>query len=605
MSFTRMPWLFATSLPLFLALVASFAVAPAAHALSSLNELTGWQAEDAVSNELDWNPTTKPPVIKAKGAKATDNQMVSRYEMAVALSKLLGNLNDQLTSLEAQKADKADIEALQRLQAQARTDLQTLTASLNEGLAVNATKNAEQDGRIKLLERVQIHGDMTVGALADISNGGTGGNTQLQDSISSVARLRLNIDVPVVEPENEDSKWGQGIISTRLIAAVGRYGPAGNAGGNTGTNYAFNAYSRVSSDVSAFNEGFGTGAAGKLQGQNGLTSNTRANLFMESAFYKQKLRSGVPLLTDLPGFDIMPDSPDWKTTGDIYAGIVRWWDLFDVSPYRGNEMAQFQNNAFINIPGIAVNVAQPMVGYALHQGLGKAASADFTTAIGSVDVGDALNGLNLTYEAKLNYLPTFLPEAMQKPGSAYVGAYHIWLAGNRNFNKNIQTASSYTRRDGTAFDPNFGNSNVTSVYAGWNQEWFRGIGTNVSFLYNPNSPTAILFTTQQPGPANVAAGAKTSLSSVVSIPMTAFGKGTFRPNDSIGLGYAYVQVMDGGSDFSSISGRGLEHVAEAYYRFQINPSFNIMPSVQVIGNSLGLTQNKFNTVLGCRMNYMF
>jgi hypothetical protein len=332
---------------------------------------------------------------------------------------------------------------------------------------------------------------------------------------------------------------------------------------------------------------------------------TRPNLFLESAFYKQEFKDGIPLLTDIPGFGGSVGKEGFETTGKLYAGLVRWWDLFDVSPYRGDENSQFQNNAFVNVPGVAVNVAMPMVGYQWHQGLGSSLSSDVGVGLGSIDVGDLMDGLNLTYEAKLNYVPTFLPEALHKPGSVYAGAYHIFLAGNRNFNESIQANLNYTKRNGNTYNPDFNQDTHSAIYAGWNQEWWRGIGTTFSYLYNQSGVTPVLFTTQQPGPANVAAGAKSAFHGVVSVPMSVFGD-KIRPQDTIGLGYAFVNIQDGGTQGAAgFSNVAMEHVLEAYYRFRVNDAFSIMPSIQMIVNPLGLTQNGTTTALGCRLNYTF
>jgi DNA-binding transcriptional regulator YbjK len=582
-----------------IALAASIPLTSHGYALSSLNDL--------VETGTPQQPTTAvaaPAMATVEEAtQGKPNQAVTRYQMVTTIANLMDQLQKDIQTLEEQKADKEQIDQVRALFSQLGQQL----AHVTQDIEANNGKDLEQDKRLGLLEKVQIHGDMSLGAIADMSRNGLNGSDTVPDAISSVARLRLSFDVPVVTPESDTSLLGPGGISSRIIAAMGRYGPSGSDS-NAGANYTFNAYSRVAADVSAFNEGFGTGSVGGTSGpnlfkQSGLTSYSRPNVYLESAFYKQNLREGVPLLTDLPGLDLDSDNrKGFTTSADLYAGIVRWWDIFDVSPYRGNEMAQFQNNAFINIPGIAVNYAQPMVAYTLHQGLGESASADFSVGLGSPDAGDFLNAMNLTYEAKLFYTPRFLPEKFQKPGSIYAGGYHIWSSGNRDF----VNLFSYTRRDGTSFNANeFDQYGSNSVYAGWNQEWWRGIGTNVGFVWNQGSPSIIMLTTQQPGPANVAIGAKSAFTSVVTVPLSAIRPETKRTKDLIGLGYAYAQMQDGKVDLSAISGTGLEHVVEGFYRFQVNDAFSIIPSFQVIGTPLGLNQNGFNTVLGCRLNYTF
>jgi Carbohydrate-selective porin, OprB family len=519
----------------------------------------------------------------------------TKANTAVALSATLRQLEDQITVLEQDEEANAEVlSALRDSYKRLQNELVTLTIRLD---AIEITAN-EHNRRLSALEKVQIHGDATFGTLSDFSRG-SGSKSGIENATSSVGRLRLTIDAPVYESKGEDDKLGNGTISARIIGAFGRYGPSAAANSNTyGSAYAFNAYSRIASDISAFNEGFGTGAVGsgtgKLNGQNGFTSATRPNIFLESLFYKQNIKAGVPFVTELPSFGKKrkASAPDKQRSADVYAGIVRWWDLFDVSPYRGDEQSQFQNNAFINTPGIAVNYAMPMAGYVLHQGLGKSASMDFSTAIGSVDVGDFADTLNVTYEEKVFYKPAFLPEKFQKPGSVYAGGYNVTMSGNRNFNKLL--ASSYS------FDPTYAKDSLNGVYLGWNQEWWKGIGTTVNYLLNSDSPTAVLLTSQQPGPAGAAIGARNAFSAVFSIPMSALGA-TKRVNDTIGLGYAGVNIQNGFQGPSTT----YEHVVETYYRFKINDSFSVIPSVQWILNPIGSLANAPITVLGLRASYRF
>ncbi|MEB3206004.1 MAG: carbohydrate porin [Vampirovibrionales bacterium] len=523
--------------------------------------------------------------------------------MNTVLTALVNVINRDLQRLDETKANKEEVETLKALQQALSGNLSQVavqTNALTGKLQYVEGENEEQNRRLKMLEKTQIHGDATVGFLSDIGSKGVGGDKDgIRDAMTAIGRLRLTVDVPVRE-DREDSKWGAGNLHTRLIAAFGRFSPlAVQEGNSSSTYYPFNLYSRISTDVSGFNEGLGTGSvAGNnsdLNKVNGVTYLTRPNVYMESLFFKQKLKQGVPVLTSKLPF--LPEGENWKTSGDLYAGLFRWWDIFDVSPYRGNELEQFQNNAFINIPGIAVNNNMPMAAYSYHQGLGEHASFDFSTAVGSPDVGDLMNAFNLTYEGKLNYTTAFLGEAFSKPGSLYLGGYNSWAAGNRNIASNI---SSLTNRSGGAY-PNLLNTGASSsFYAGWNQEWFRGIGTNVGYLLNDTSPNLVSMTTMQPGPALVAAAAKQSFTSVLSIPVSALFPG-HRESDVIGLGYAFVDIADGGY----IGKQGMEHVGEAYYKFQAAPGVTIVPSVQLIANRLGIPDNGLVTILGLRVNYAF
>jgi len=536
------------------------------------------------------------------------NKPTSRWEMAAALNSLLNSVGKDIARIQIEKGDKSQLEAMTRLQQDLKNQLIELakdTESLEGRVAVTEVKNKEQDSRLSLLEKTQFHGDMTFGGLSDMSNRGTGnsGRRGIKDGISAVGRLRLSIDVPVVE-DKQNSKFGAGRVQARLVSAFGRVSPLGFGSGNQGANYPFNLYSRISTDASAFNEGFGTGSVGNQNGLNGNTSIGRPNVFMESMFYTQRLKSGIPLLTDF-STGKKGIRKGFETTGDIYAGIVRWWDLFDVSPYRGNEMTQFQNNAFINVPGNVVNVTQPMLAYVAHQNLGKSASLDLTGGVGTLDYGDAANTLNVTYEGRLNYTPAFLGERYSKPGSVYAGGYHVFESGNRNLSSSV---SSLTNRSGGTFANRNGfpitqKGTINAVYLGWNQEWFKGIGTNLSYLANNTSSPVTALTTLQPGPATVLAGARQAFSGVLQIPLSAMGCKS-RSKDILGLGYGFVQLQNDGLS-GTLFNNTVEQVAEAYYRYQVNEQFAIIPSAQIIMNRLGIKANGPVTVLGARMSYSF
>ncbi|MGE0200149.1 MAG: iron uptake porin [Candidatus Melainabacteria bacterium] len=569
-----------------------------AWALSSVDELTDVRADHWAYETLK-DLTERYGVIEGyPDMTFRGNRVPTRWEMAAALNDLLRSIGRDMARLGAEKANKQDLEMLVRLQRefqqelaglQARTDMLEARASAIEA------KNDEQDDRLTLLEKTQIHGDFTIGGLADIGANGTGPeNDGIKDGISSVGRLRLTMDIPVRE-DSEDSKWGAGTLSTRVIAAMGKFARNGSNPGNLGSDYPFNLYSRVSADVEGNNQGIQTGGTTPFFSGG---ANTRLNTYIETLFYKQHVKPGVPMLSDWLVAD--PQKKDWETSGDMYTGVVRWWDLFDVSPYRGNEQTQFQNNAFINIPGIAANISQPMVAYQWHQGLGEFASADLGTGIGSFDAGDAMGGLNLTYEGRLNYNTGGMFKSWAVPGSVYAGAYHLWTAGNTNITQDLATLTNRSGGKYSHLGDDFGGS---AFYAGWNQEWYKGIGTSVGYLLNNRSGNIAALTTFQPGPGAVWTSARQSLSSVMHIPMGLFTAGC-RANDDIGLGYAFVDLHEGGLSGNEF-GDALEHVMEAYYRWQVNDAISVIPSFQLIANPLGIKANNIVTVFGLRMSVSF
>jgi hypothetical protein len=649
-----------------------------AHALTSVDELSDinrnhWAFEALRDLVEKYDVIEGYPDHTFRGDRTP-----TRWEMAAALNALIRSVGKDLARLGAEKADKKDLATLARLQEEFRQELKVLTERVG-ALEARATaieaKNVEQDNRLTLLEKTQIHGDLTFGGMADIGANGThdrdlNRNDGIRDALSAVGRLRLSINAPVYEG-NDDWKLGEGTVYARLVAAFGRNAPLGAQGGNLGAYAPFNGYSRIAGDASAFNEGVGTRAGNIDAAIAGGGGSTRSNLYMETAYYKQHFNAGIPLLTDFfPGMNVFPDNDDWKATGDLYVGVIPWRFLFDKSPYRGNELTQFQNTAFINAPGVAVNHNMPMIAYQWHQGLGKDLGLDITTGIGSLDVGDVYDGLNLTYEARLNYLTSFLGAEYTKPGSVYAGGYNIWSAGNRNLFEDVATTGLrvnggnnaataialatvagggvnpfLTNRSGGALlNPKnvSGNQSTNAFYVGWNQEFYKGIGVNFTYLLSNAGRTNYAYTT-----LNQALGANTaflvdgigvaprqSLSAVLNVPMAAVVPG-WRDKDAFGMGYSFVDLHEGGLGrgfdinnstalaslinnaparngnvpnnrlIGSRASDGFEHVAEFFYRFQLNDSVSVVPSFQLIFNRLGLEQNGVTSIIGLRTNYTF
>lgn len=540
----------------------------------------------------------------------------TRWELAAALNALIKSVGRDLARLGAEKADRADLERLARLQEEFRAELNALQArtdALEARAAAIEAKNEEQDNRLTLLEKTQLHGDFSVGLLADMS--GSGVNAPVGDNgdgiiggISALGRLRLTLDVPVRD-DVEDSLIGRGDVHARLIAAFGRISPQAAEGGNGGAWGTFTGYSRIAGDASSDNEGFNTSFT-PLAANGG--SNLRSNLYVENMHYKQHLKSGIPLLTDWM-LGNGSDDADWATTGDLYVGVVPWRYLYDKSPYRGNELTQFQNTAFVNIPGVPVNQNQPMIAYQWHQQLGSEnLSLDFTTGVGSINIGDVMDGFNLTYEGRLNYVFGNLP------GSVYAGGYHAWgFGGSGAENYLVETGgagiASLNRRL-TDLDSKPGDIDaILGFYTGWNQEWFEGIGTTFNYAFNPNSSNLLLTYTsldQTTGASrtllneNIATSLKHAITGALHIPTSALG---FRDNDAIGLAYGVLKLHSEG--VNSPGGNGADnawaHVAEIYYRWQATDSISIVPSVQFIGNRLGVDQNGGTVVIGLRSNYVF
>ncbi len=574
------------------------AVSPA-HAITSVDELSDvnrnhW-AFDALRDLVE-----KYDVIEGYPSGVfLGNRQPTRWEMAAALNSLVKSIGRDLARLGAEKADKRDLQTVARLQEEFRNELNALNArtkALEDRASAIEAKNAEQDGRLSLLEKTQIHGDMSLGFLSDHSSHGPGNNANadgISDGISAIGRLRLALDIPVKE-ETEDSKIGRGDVYARLVAAFGRNGPTNNSGG------LFSGYSRIAADADQSNDGILT--SGSQNNTSGI--NNRSNVYLEAAYYKQNFKSGIPVLTDW--FGVWPDKENWETTGDMYVGLVPWRFLFDKSPYRGNELSQFQNTSLVNTPGMGVNLNQPTVAYAWHQGLGENANLDFTTALSTFNASDAYDGLNLTYEARLNYLMDWWSDDAVE-GSLYAGGYHAWMGGNSVAPGGLG-AVAVDRAGAATLDPTRGQR-LDAFYGGWNQEWYKGIGTFVSGMLQSSANVGYgLASANQINGINNAFNAVGTVASPrwsgatgVNVPMSAFGD--WRPDDVFGVGYSLVNFhkpnTENGLDSS------MEQVVEAYYKYQFTDSISIVPSTQFIFNRLGLGANDFTAVVGLRTNFLF
>lgn len=613
------PLLLAASIALTGATGAFIGSMTPAQAITSVDELTDvnqnhWAYEALRDLVEKYDVIEGYPDHTFRGERAA-----TRWELAAALNALIKSVGRDLARLGAEKADKSDLEALARLQEEFRNELAALKArtdALETRAAAIEAKNAEQDQRLTLLERTQLHGDASIGILSDIGANGTstggGGNDGILDGISAIGRLRLTMDVPVKE-DREDSKVGAGEVHTRLIAAFGRFAPSGGAGGNAGAFDPFSGYSRIGTDASTFNEGISSGDPSSYGGVITNGTNTRLNLYVENLHYHQHFKSGIPLLTDwMMGSGT--DDANWATTGDLYVGIAPWRYLFDKSPYRGNELTQFQNTSFVNTPGVLVNQNIPILAYQWHQMLGSDdLSMDLTAAVGSPNVGDMMDGFLASYEARLNF-----DALLGLPGSVYAGGYHVWGLGNT---LNFQAATAgLTNRSGISYTGaetyNTRRETTNGFYAGWNQEWYNGIGTTINYALNTGGATNLIWTSfnQNLGAfaANDRAGSaiavapRQSISGVLNIPMKVFG---MRENDALGIGYGIIDLHEEmiGEAGSTIPTEGdkVEHVAEVYYRWQVNDSISIVPSYQFIGNRLGVDANDVSHVIGLRTNFQF
>lgn len=464
----------------------AFVYAPTAYGITSVDELSdvdrsSW-AFDALRDLVE-----KYNVIEGYPDKTfRGDHKATRYEMAAALNALIRHIGKDIARLGTEKADKEDLAKLAKLQEEFKAELAALQArtdALEERAAKIEAKNEEQDNRLTVLEKLKIYGDVTIGGFADMGgNGGNGtpfargGNNTyvynanngryvpaganpnttdgLSDAISALGRVRINVDYPIVEDLDGEGVIGEGTLHTRIVGAYGRVSPmlAGADLGKSGTGTGLlSGVSRITGDASLFNEGVRAS-----QGQTGIGlfnrsvvggSNTRANLYLESAYYTQEFRSGIPILTDLlPGIDLLPDDENWKMSMKMKMGLIPWREIFQKSPFTGDETTQFQNTAIVNNAAIPVNTVAPTVSFEWHQGLGEWHSLDVKTAVSSIDVSDAASSVAITYEGSLNYNWGWLADWLDHPGNIYAGGW--WMNGRGGSNSLI---TSNTALNGTSW----------------------------------------------------------------------------------------------------------------------------------------------------------
>lgn len=568
----------------FFTLAASFTltVASPAQAITGVDEFSDFDNEHWAAPAAE-NVIDKHQLMQGYPDKTLrGNKAMSRYEMIAVLNVLLAQLSQDIN----QKSDKEDVKQVQALQEQLKNTLSMLdsrTGALENDSQIFASKNHEQDTRLSLLEKTSLHGDFSIGLLSDISDQGTGsGKDGIRDAISSIGRARLALDIPIIE-DDKNSTLGEGTFHTRLVAAFGRARPSGAQENNAGGFTSFSPASAIAGDASSSNEGL-------FQGEGG--SSLRTSPMMEYAYYSQKFKSALPL--KLCGQ--VQVERDHESTSSISVGLIRWFDFFNTSPYRANELTQFQNVALRLNTGIPMNRIMPMAIYQWHKGFGENLLVDLKAGVGALDVGDAMDGFNASYEARVNYRTAFLGENFTKPGALYAGGYHLLQAGSRNY---VDLTSS-TNRAGGSLGAVDNSKPGHGFYTGWDQEWYKGIGTHVEYVLNSSSPNFLFL--GSPG-NSIAAAARQSLVSTLIIPMSAI-QTKWRPNDAFGVGYAMIDLQESGINSNTFSDAA-EQVIEGFYRFQVTPAITFVPSVQVINNRLGLNANNGEFLMGARINYSF
>ena len=484
-------------------------------------------------------------------------QAVTRYEMAAALRDLLQG---------GKVISTGDVNNLNQLRNEFAPELAALDARTE---ALEARTTVLENNALKA---VKIGGDLSVGALSNFTSGEkTGSNA---NNASVVSRLRITVEAPIVE-DKEGSKLGEGRVKARLVAAVGNNGAG------------FNGLSRIASDASANNETINsTGTA--------QTANTRLNAYFDRIVYEQDIKHGVPLLSNLYIAEALgKDASDknWQAGGTVFAGLVPWRDYFDKSAYRGKENDQFQNNAFVNIPGLASNLNSSSIGYAMFQNLGENTKLNVTTAFGANNPNDALNYYTASYEARLNYNWANLDN---RKSALYAGGIHVFNDGNNS-------ASIPTLNDRGGVNNGFGTTPSHTVFAGLDQEIYKGIGINLGYMYNNVRRGDVVLNglNNNNGTFRRGISPRQAISAVLHVPTATLG---FRDGDTFGVGYAMVDFQD---SLSTSQADRFEQVGEAYYNFKVNDRLSLIPSLQVGSKIAGTNTNDLSYGAGFRASVKF
>ncbi len=497
------------------------------------------------------------------------NNFVTRYEMAAALRDLLQGYKGGKLIM-----NNGDVNSLNSLKNELAPELASLDARAEALEARTAALESKVADPSKLLG-FKLGGDFSMGAFGAFETG----DNQFNDASQFISRLRVTAEVPVVA-DKEDSVVGEGRFKARLVAAVGN-----NNGG-------FSGFSRIAADASAFNEGLSN-----LDGR--ANSNNRLSPYFDRLVYEQDLKHGIPLLTNLALDHLVgkDDDPNWMASGTVFAGIAPWRDYFDKSAYKGKELTQFQNTSFVNTPGVPSNVSMPMFGYAMRQGLGENASLNVTAAFGAPNTSNTLNYYTANYEGRLNYNWAQLGD---RKTSLYAGGVHT-------FNSSINNSN------GTAIAGLIGRNNTAvaaardghTLYAGLDQEIYKGIGINVSYMHsNARGLDAVLNglnTTN--GVRNSAFGGaytpRQALTAVLHVPTAALG---FRDGDHFGFAYGALTFADG---FTTSAKDRFEQVGEAYYTYYLNERLSLTPSVQMGTKLTGTNRSDLAFGAGLRASIKF
>ncbi|XVJ51007.1 MAG: hypothetical protein HEQ32_02515 [Vampirovibrio sp.] len=443
----------------------------------------------------------------------------------------------------------ADTNTLSALEAEFAPELVALKARTEALETRVGAIEAEQ-------KRFKVGGDFTVGALGAFESG----DNAYADATQAISRLRLTVEAPVYEGK-EGGFLAEGRVKVRAVAALGS-----NSGGILGL-------SRIAADASNNNELLSNGS-----------TNARQSVYLDRAGYEQ-------------------DFNLFNNKHTLFAGILPWRDYFDKSAYRGEENTQFQNTALTNILGLPTNATVAMAGAKTNFILSDDLNVGLTLAYGAPNERNVVNNYFAAAEGRLNYNWANLDN---RKTSFYAG-----LVGIFNDSSNYQpSTTNVVTRGANAF--NYGPGNTHLVYAGLDQEIYKGIGLHADYMYNNNKSGDLLLNGLNQNYNNtsgiIAAGGlrlnaalspRQAASVALNVPTGTLG---FRDGDNIGVGYAIGSYKDG---FSSDGRDRLSQVVESYYNFRLNDRVSIIPSIQAGVTPFGRSDSDMFYAGGLRTSIKF
>jgi hypothetical protein len=484
--------------------------------------------------------------------KFKGNNYATRYEMAAAIRDVLYLVRSGKLYM-----NSGDAKSLAALEEEFAAELGSLKAR-SEALESRVSTLENEEDKFK------VSGDFTVGALGafEANDGGEFG-----DATQAISRLRIAVEAPVVEA-SEGGFLGEGRVKARAVAALGN-----NQGGLSGL-------SRIAADASSGNESFGTGNS----------TNSRQNLYLDRAGYEQ-------------------DFNLFNNSHTFFAGILPWRDYFDKSAYRGDENTQFQNVALTNIAGLPANASVAMVGAKTNFLINDNLDTGLTIAYGAPNERNTQNNYFVNAEGRLNYK---WAEYDNRGTSLYLGLLGVFndSVNQQNFNSGVQANAVDRFANANSVFYNSNGQNTHIAYLGLDQEIYRGIGFNASYMINNQRETGGILNRNnqnygnssgngynQFGTNRVALNPQQTASVALNIPTGTLG---FRDGDSIGIGYAIMDYDDSGD------GRDrLDQVVESFYDWKLNDRVSVIPSVQAGFHPFGNSDNDMFFAGGLRTSIKF